>query len=62
MACQEFGEGAFSAAITTHHGMNLAGTQGQIDPFEDGLIPHRGMEITDLKKNGGVGSNHGKQK
>jgi hypothetical protein len=42
--------------------MNLAGPQGQIDPFEDGLIPHRGMEIADLKKDGGVGSNHGKQK
>jgi hypothetical protein len=42
--------------------MNLAGPKGQIDAFEDRLIPHRGMEITDVKKDWGVGSNHGKQK
>jgi hypothetical protein len=42
--------------------MNLPGPQGQIDAFENRLIPHRGMEITDLKKNRCVGSNHGKEK
>jgi hypothetical protein len=29
--------------------MNLAGPQGEIDAFENRLIPHRGMEIVDLK-------------
>jgi hypothetical protein len=29
--------------------MNLTSPQGQIDTFKDGLIPHRGMEIADLK-------------
>jgi len=62
MACQEFGKGAFAAAIATHYGMNLASPQGQIDTFENRLIPNRCMEIMDLKKDGSVGSNHGKQK
>jgi hypothetical protein len=49
MACQKFGEGTFAAAIATHYCMNLAGPQGEIDSFKDGLIPHRGVEILDLK-------------
>ena len=42
--------------------MNFPGTKGQIYAFEDRLVPDSGMEITDLKKDGGVGSDHGKQK
>jgi hypothetical protein len=49
MACQELGESTFAAAIATHNGMNLAGPQGEIDAFEDRLIPHRGVKIADLK-------------
>ena len=49
MACQELGEGTFAAAIATHYCMNLAGPQGEIDSFENRLIPHRCVEIVDLK-------------
>jgi hypothetical protein len=49
MACQELGEGTFAAAIATHYCMNLASPEGEIDSFENRLIPHRGVEIVDLK-------------
>ena len=59
MARQHLGEGALAAAVATHHGMDLTGTNGEIHPLEDRLMVHGGMEIANLKQYRGVGADHG---
>ena len=56
---QHLGERALAAAITTHHGMDLTGADGEVHTLEDRLVLHPGMEIADLKQNGSVGADHG---
>jgi len=56
---EDLGEGAFAAAIAPHQGVDFASADGEVDTMKDRLIFDLGMEITDLKQNRGIGSDHG---
>ena len=55
---QHLGQRAFAAAVAPHHGMDLPSPHLQIHPFEDGLILHGGMQVSDVEKQLGVRANH----
>ena len=56
---QHLRQGAFAAAITTHHRMDLASTDLQIHTVEDGLSLNGSMQIVDIEQQLGVRTDHG---
>ena len=49
-AGQHLRERAFAAAVRPHDGVHFAGVDGQVDPFEDFLAVHAGMQIFDFEQ------------
>ena len=53
---------ALATAIPTHHGMNLARPHLKIHTFQDRLILHGRVKISDVEEKLGVGANHLREK
>jgi hypothetical protein len=59
VAGQDLGEGAFAASVPAHQGVNLSGPDGEVDTMKNGLLVDPGVEILDLKQDGGIWADHG---
>ena len=58
MASQNFGKGAFAAAITPHNCVDFPSSDREVDPLKDWLLLDPRVQITNFEQYRSVWANH----